>query len=57
MLEKYEESIECYDESIKIDSKDDMGWSNKGESLVCLDRYEEAMACYDESSKIKEKVL
>ena len=47
-LEKFEESIACFDQAIKIDPENSSVWHNKAVSLRKLDRHEEAVTCCDE---------
>ena len=54
-LEKYEESIKCYDEAIKLNPKNENSWYNKGVSFNQLGKYEEAIKCYDELIKLNPK--
>ena len=51
-LDLYEESIECYDESIEIDPCYLGFWYNKGLALKKLGRYEDAIKCYDKAIEL-----
>ena len=52
---KYEESIKCYDEAIKLNPKNENAWNNKGYSLNNIGKYEESIKCFDESIKLNPK--
>jgi tetratricopeptide (TPR) repeat protein len=54
-LEKYEESIVCYDQAIKLNPKNSAAWHDKGVALSNLEKYEESIACYDEVIKSNPK--
>ena len=44
-LERYEKAIECYDQVIKTDPKDEDVWNNKGAAFYYMKRYKDAMDC------------
>ncbi len=47
----YKEAIECYDESLEINSNY-YTWNNKGIALAMQDKYQEALNCYDKALEI-----
>ena len=51
-LNRFEEAIECYDKSLKINPNDFKAWNNKAFSLHNLNRLDEAIKYYDKSLKI-----
>ena len=56
MQGKFDEAIKAYDESIRLDPKDAMTWSNKGITLGRdLGKYEEAIQCFDKAIEINPK--
>jgi Flp pilus assembly protein TadD len=52
---EFEEAIECYDQTLKINSKDDYAWYSKGVALHSLERDQEAIECYDQALEINPK--
>ena len=46
-LKCYEESINCYEEALKLDPEDTKSWTFKGYSLVKLNHLEEALECFE----------
>jgi len=54
-LKRYEESIPCCDESIRLNPKHPIPWISKAESLGELKRYEECSDFVDEGILICEK--
>lgn len=48
---KYEESVEAYNQALKIDPKDGRAWMEKGWALYGADRYTEAIETFDQSLK------
>jgi tetratricopeptide (TPR) repeat protein len=52
VVKKFEEAIECYNEALKINPKNDDVWCNKGNCYLSLKCYEEADKCYNEALKI-----
>jgi len=53
-LEKYDRSIEYYDEALKINPTE-ASWVMKGLCLEKLGKYDEAIKCFEESLKINPK--
>lgn len=51
-LGQYNESIECYNKAIQINSRDGAAWMGKGEALFALGKYEEAIKCYDKCIEV-----
>jgi hypothetical protein len=49
---KYEESLQAYDQAIKIDPIDAEAWNNKGVALNKLVRHSEALAAYEKAIAI-----
>ena len=49
---RFNEAIECYDKSLKINPRNVKAWNNKAFALHNLNRLEEAIECYDEALKI-----
>ncbi|CAD8140567.1 unnamed protein product [Paramecium octaurelia] len=56
-LNQYEDAIECYNEAISINPKDEDAWYSKGLALFKLNQFEEAIECYNEAISIKPKYL
>ena len=52
---KYNESIEAYDEAIKLDPKYANAWNNKGNALQNQGKYDESIEAYDEAIKLDPK--
>ncbi|QWD72184.1 glycosyltransferase family protein [Polynucleobacter sp. UB-Raua-W9] len=52
-LKEYENALDAYDKSLKIDPKYEEAWSNKGNALYELNRYDEAIAHYDRALTIQ----
>ena len=48
----YEEAIEAYDESLRLDSENPVTWSNKGTHSSNQRRYDEAIQAFDEVIRI-----
>ncbi len=48
-------AIDCYDQSLELDSKYSFTWGNKGNSLSRLGRYDEALTCYDKALELDPK--
>jgi len=48
-MERYEEAIHCYDQSIELDPLDAVPWNNKGSILNLLGHYEDAISCLDKA--------
>jgi len=51
-LGRMEESLKCFDESIRICGNFKYSWYNKGVALFHLKKYEEALHCFDVCLKI-----
>ncbi len=49
---RYQEAVDAYDRSLRIDPEYAFAWNNKGNSLNGLQRYEDAIECYDRALKI-----
>jgi len=50
---KYDEAIEAYDESIKLNPNDAVVWTNKGVALYKQGNYERAIQAYDKAIVLK----
>ena len=50
--ERFEEAINCYDQSIKLDPKNAGVWNNRGLSFDNLNRHQDAIQCYNKALKI-----
>jgi tetratricopeptide (TPR) repeat protein len=46
-LGKTEEALECYERALRLNPKDESGWTNKGNILYTLRRPSEALECYE----------
>ena len=44
---KLEESVACYNESLRLNPEDEVAWFNKGLSLYELDNYKESVLCFE----------
>ena len=44
---KYEDSIECFNKTLKLDPNYESAWYNKGYSLFYIDNYQKANECFD----------
>jgi len=51
-MEQYDEALNCYDISLKINPNYDKVWYNKGLILSIRKRYKEAIECYDKTLQI-----
>ena len=51
-LDRHEESLECYDKVIEINSDADYAWGAKGDALYMLGRHEESLECFDKAIEI-----
>jgi hypothetical protein len=49
---RYNESIECFDKALSINSSDTRSLIGKGKALYALGSYDEAIKCYDEALMI-----
>ena len=45
---KYDQSVEAYDEAIKLDPNNVLAWGNKGLALYSQNKYDEAINAFDE---------
>jgi len=54
-LERFEDSIACYDKAIEIEPDNPSHYSGKSKALDKLGRFEEARACYKQSKELKDK--
>jgi len=50
---KYDESLECCEKSIAINSENGLTWNTKGNVYYMLGRYSEAIACYNKAIEIE----
>ncbi len=48
-LGKYEDAINCFDQSLKVDSTLTLSWNGKGSCLKILGRYKDAILCFDQA--------
>jgi tetratricopeptide (TPR) repeat protein len=48
-LGRFKEALKCYEEALKLDSKNDVIWSNKGVVLMELSRFQEAVDAFNKS--------
>src|SRR5579883_592137 len=55
LKEKYNEAIECFNETIKLNPNNESYWNNKGLSLNSLGKYNEAIECCNEATKLNPK--
>jgi tetratricopeptide (TPR) repeat protein len=53
--ERYEESVKCFNEAIKLDSENAYAWNYKGLALFNLTKYEECVKCFNEAIIIYNK--
>ena len=53
-LERYEESIACFDEAIRLNPEESMVWYVKGRPLKKLGRDEEAEECFAKAKELDE---
>jgi len=51
-LERYEESLECYNKAIELNLNNENAWFMKGWSLNNIKRYEAALECYNKLIEI-----
>jgi tetratricopeptide (TPR) repeat protein len=49
---RYDESLECCEMSILLNSQNALSWNTKGNVLFKLKRYDEAMECYHRAIEI-----
>ena len=52
MLGQYDSALECFNESLKINSNGYLSWANKAYTLAKLDKYNEALECVDKSLEL-----
>ncbi|TFH49545.1 MAG: tetratricopeptide repeat protein, partial [Methanothrix sp.] len=50
---KYDEAIEAFDESIRMDPENKWAWYNKGSTLYDQGKYDEAKQAFDEAIRLK----
>lgn len=50
---KYDEAIEAFDESIRMDPENKWAWYNKGSTLYDQGKYDEANQAFDEAIRLK----
>jgi tetratricopeptide (TPR) repeat protein len=53
--EKFEESVNCFNEAIKLDPESAYAWNYKGLALFNLAKYEESVKCFNEAIIIYNK--
>ena len=51
-LENYQDSLNCFDLALKIDSESSITWSNRGLALKELNKLEEAIQNYDKAIQL-----
>jgi serine/threonine protein kinase len=51
-LENYQDSLNCFDYALKIDSESSITWSNRGLALKELNKLEEAIQNYDKAIQL-----
>ena len=54
-LKKYEESVDCFDKSLTLDSKNPVVWELKGITLEQLGRDDEADQCFAKAKELEEE--
>ena len=54
-LERFEDSIACYDKAIEIEPDNPSHYAGKSKALDNLGRFEEAKDCYKQATKLKDK--
>ncbi len=54
-LERFEDSIACYDRAIEIESDAPSHYAGKSKALDKLGRFEEARGCYKQAKKLKDR--
>ena len=54
-LERFEDSIACYDRAIQIEPDSPSHYAGKSKALDKLGRFEEARACYEQAKKLNDK--
>ena len=54
-LERFEDSIACYDRAIEIEPDSPSHYAGKSKALDKLGRFEEARTCYKQAKKLKDK--
>ena len=51
-LEKYEDSVTCYDKAATIDANDSLIWYNRGVALTQLEKYDDAISSYEKAIEV-----
>lgn len=54
-MDKYQEAVAIYDDSLKTNPQDTISWNNKGAALISINEYQEAIECFDKALKIHPK--
>jgi len=54
-LERFEDSIACYERAIQIEPDSPSHYAGKSKALEKLGRFEEARVCYEQAKKLKDK--
>ena len=54
-LERFEDSIACYDIAIEIEPNNPSHYAGKSKALDKLGRFEEATDCYKQAKKLKDE--
>ncbi|WJI09978.1 tetratricopeptide repeat protein [Methanobacterium sp. CWC-01] len=54
-MDKYQEAVAIYDDSLKTNPQDTIAWNNKGTTLISINEYQEAIKCFDKALKIDPK--
>ena len=54
-LDRFEDSIACYDRAIQIEPDSPSHYAGKSKALDKLGRFEEARACYEQAKKLNDK--
>jgi len=51
-LERYDESLECFDRIVALDPRDPVVWANRARTLIGLERHADAVESCDEALKL-----
>lgn len=54
---KYDETIQAYDEAIRLNPNNASAWNGKGDALRRQDKYDEAIRAYDEAIRLDPKYV
>ena len=54
-LERFEDSIACYDRAIQIEPDNLSHYAGKSKALDKLGRFEESRDCYEQAKRLKDK--